>query len=203
MTVHAHPDDETISTGGIMARYAADGHRVVCVTCTGGEHGEIVVPELDTPENHARLAEIRRGELTRALSHLGPIDHHWLDYIDSGMMGRPENDAPGSFWGPTASRPWAGSCGWCVGCGRRSSPRTTTSADTAIPTHPRRAHGKSEPSSGRAHPDAYPEQIGEEDGSSRGSPSSCTRRCSTSHAASCSRISSTSAVSRHGGRPGR
>jgi hypothetical protein len=49
LTVHAHPDDETISTGGVMARYAAEGVRVVCVTCTGGEHGEIVVPELDTP----------------------------------------------------------------------------------------------------------------------------------------------------------
>lgn len=98
MTVHAHPDDETISTGGVMARYASEGNRVICVTCTGGEHGEIVVPELDTPENHARLAEIRRDELVRALSHLGAIEHHWLGYRDSGMMGSPENDAAGSFW---------------------------------------------------------------------------------------------------------
>ncbi|MDQ3554750.1 MAG: PIG-L family deacetylase, partial [Chloroflexota bacterium] len=98
MTVHAHPDDETIATGGIMARYASAGHRVVCVTCTGGEHGEIVVPELDTPENHARLAEIRKVELERALAHLGPIEHHWLGYIDSGMMGTPENDSAGSLW---------------------------------------------------------------------------------------------------------
>jgi mycothiol conjugate amidase Mca len=98
MTVHAHPDDESISTGGVMSRYARDGHRVFCVTCTGGEHGEIVVPELDTPENHARLAEIRRGELARALAHLGPIEHRWLGYVDSGMMGTPENDAPDSFW---------------------------------------------------------------------------------------------------------
>ena len=98
MTVHAHPDDETIATGGIMARYASTGHRVVCVTCTGGEQGEIVVPELDTPENHARLAEIRKVELERALAHLGPIEHHWMGFIDSGMMGTPENDAPGSFW---------------------------------------------------------------------------------------------------------
>jgi N-acetyl-1-D-myo-inositol-2-amino-2-deoxy-alpha-D-glucopyranoside deacetylase len=98
LTVHAHPDDETISTGGVMARYAAEGARVVCVTCTGGEHGEIVVPEMDTPDNHARLADIRRVELARALAHLGPIEHHFLGYIDSGMMGTPENDAPGSFW---------------------------------------------------------------------------------------------------------
>ena len=98
LTIHAHPDDETISTGGVMARYAAEGVRVVCVTCTGGEHGEIVVPELDTPHNHARLAHIRREELTRALAHLGPIDQRWLGYVDSGMMGTPENDDPDSFW---------------------------------------------------------------------------------------------------------
>jgi mycothiol conjugate amidase Mca len=98
LTVHAHPDDESISTGGIMARYAAEGVRVVCVTCTGGEHGEIVVPDLDTPENHARLADIRREEMARALAHLGPVEHRWLGYVDSGMMGTPENDAPGSFW---------------------------------------------------------------------------------------------------------
>jgi N-acetyl-1-D-myo-inositol-2-amino-2-deoxy-alpha-D-glucopyranoside deacetylase len=98
MTVHAHPDDETITTGGIMARYAAEGLRVVCVTCTGGEHGEIVVPELDTPENHARLAETRRVELARALAHLGPIEQRYLGYVDSGMMGTPENEAPNSFW---------------------------------------------------------------------------------------------------------
>jgi mycothiol conjugate amidase Mca len=98
LTVHAHPDDESISTGGVMARYAAEGVHVVCVTCTGGEHGEIVVPELNTPQNHARLAELRREEIRRALAHLGPIDQRWLGYVDSGMMGTPENDAPGSFW---------------------------------------------------------------------------------------------------------
>jgi N-acetyl-1-D-myo-inositol-2-amino-2-deoxy-alpha-D-glucopyranoside deacetylase len=98
MTVHAHPDDETISTGGVMARYAAEGLRVVCVTCTGGEHGEIVVPEMDTPENHARLGEIRAEELRRALAKLGNVESRKLGYVDSGMMGTPENDAPESFW---------------------------------------------------------------------------------------------------------
>ena len=98
MTVHAHPDDETISTGGMMAKYSRAGHRVICVTCTGGEHGEIVVPEMDTPENHARLAEIRADELRRALEQLGPIDSRMLGYVDSGMMGTPENEAAASFW---------------------------------------------------------------------------------------------------------
>ena len=98
MTVHAHPDDETITTGGVMARYAAAGDRVVFVTCTYGENGEIVVPELDTPENHARLGEIRQVELARAIARLGPLEHHWLGYRDSGMMGTPENDDPRAFW---------------------------------------------------------------------------------------------------------
>lgn len=98
MTVHAHPDDETISTGGIMARYSQAGQRVICVTCTGGEHGEIVVPEMDTPENHAKLGEIRAEELRLALAQLGPVESRTLGYVDSGMMGTPENDAPESFW---------------------------------------------------------------------------------------------------------
>ena len=82
-----------------MARYAEEGARVVCVTCTGGEHGEIVVPEMDTPENHAKLAEIRAVELRNALDRLNPkIESRQLGYIDSGMMGTPENDLPGTFW---------------------------------------------------------------------------------------------------------
>jgi N-acetyl-1-D-myo-inositol-2-amino-2-deoxy-alpha-D-glucopyranoside deacetylase len=98
LLVHAHPDDETISTGGVMARYAAEGAHVVCVTCTGGEHGEIVVPAMDTPENHAKLVEIRAEELRRALARLGNIDSRKLGYVDSGMMGTKENDAAESFW---------------------------------------------------------------------------------------------------------
>jgi N-acetyl-1-D-myo-inositol-2-amino-2-deoxy-alpha-D-glucopyranoside deacetylase len=98
MTVHAHPDDETIGTGGVMAKYAAQGDRVVCVTCTGGEHGEIVVPEMDTPQNHAKLGEIRAVELQRALAALGNVESRKLNYVDSGMMGTPENHAPESFW---------------------------------------------------------------------------------------------------------
>jgi N-acetyl-1-D-myo-inositol-2-amino-2-deoxy-alpha-D-glucopyranoside deacetylase len=99
LLVHAHPDDETIGTGGVMARYAAEGVRVVCVTCTGGEHGEIVVPEMDTPENHARLGEIRAIELRNALARLDRrIESRQLGYVDSGMMGTPENELPGTFW---------------------------------------------------------------------------------------------------------
>lgn len=81
-----------------MARYAAQGARVVCVTSTGGEHGEIVVPEMNTPDNHARLGEIRAEELRRALAQLGNVESRKLGYVDSGMMGTPENDLPGTFW---------------------------------------------------------------------------------------------------------
>lgn len=98
MTVHAHPDDETIGTGGVMAKAVAEGHRVVLVTCTRGELGEIVVPELDTPSNRRRLGEIRMGELEDALSELGVTEWENLGYRDSDMMGRPGNHDPRSFW---------------------------------------------------------------------------------------------------------
>jgi LmbE family N-acetylglucosaminyl deacetylase len=98
MTVHAHPDDETIGTGGTMARAVAEGRRVVLVTCTRGEMGEIVVPEMDTPDNHRRLGELRAGELERAMGHLGVTEWENLGYHDSDMMGRPGNRDPRSFW---------------------------------------------------------------------------------------------------------
>jgi N-acetyl-1-D-myo-inositol-2-amino-2-deoxy-alpha-D-glucopyranoside deacetylase len=98
MTIHAHPDDETIGTGGSMARAVAEGRRVILVTCTRGEMGEIVVPELDTPDNHRRLGEIRAGELERAMGHLGVTEWENLGYHDSDMMGRSGNHDPRSFW---------------------------------------------------------------------------------------------------------
>ena len=98
MTVHAHPDDETIGTGGTMAKAVAEGKRVVLITCTRGEMGEIVVPEMDTPENHRRLGELRAGELERAMGHLGVTEWENLGYHDSDMMGRPGNHDPRSFW---------------------------------------------------------------------------------------------------------
>ena len=67
MTVHAHPDDEAIGTGGVLARYAAEGVRTVLVCCTRGELGEIVDPTLAQPEN---LAAVREAELRAACSLL-------------------------------------------------------------------------------------------------------------------------------------
>jgi LmbE family N-acetylglucosaminyl deacetylase len=98
MTVHAHPDDETIGTGGTMAKAVAEGRRVVLVTGTRGELGEIVVPDMDTPDNHRRLGEIRAGELEAAMGELGVTEWENLGYRDSGMMGDPGNRDPRNYW---------------------------------------------------------------------------------------------------------
>lgn len=98
MTVHAHPDDETIGTGGTMAKAVRDGRRVILVTCTRGELGDIVVPDLDTPNNHRHLGEIRARELEAAMDALGVTEWENLGYRDSDMMGRPGNRDPRCFW---------------------------------------------------------------------------------------------------------
>jgi mycothiol conjugate amidase Mca len=97
MVVHAHPDDEAIGTGGTLARYSAEGIRTVLVTATLGEEGEIVVPELNTPEVKARLAEVRHEELRRAVAILGVSDLEILGYRDSGMVGTESNSHPDCF----------------------------------------------------------------------------------------------------------
>ena len=98
MTVHAHPDDETIGTGGLMAKSVAAGHRVILVTCTRGELGDIVVEDMNTPENHRRLGEIRAAELEAAMGELGVTEWENLGYRDSDMMGRAGNRDPRCFW---------------------------------------------------------------------------------------------------------
>jgi N-acetyl-1-D-myo-inositol-2-amino-2-deoxy-alpha-D-glucopyranoside deacetylase len=95
--IHAHPDDECLSTGGVLARYSAEGIRTVLVIATGGEEGEIVVPELNTPENKARLREIRDAELACAVQHLGVGELLRLGYRDSGMVDTEANQHPESF----------------------------------------------------------------------------------------------------------
>jgi N-acetyl-1-D-myo-inositol-2-amino-2-deoxy-alpha-D-glucopyranoside deacetylase len=97
MAVHAHPDDEIFRTGGVFARAADEGMRTVLVVATGGEEGEIRDPARDTPEEQARLAEIRADELRRSTRILGIEEVHFLDYRDSGMLGTPANDNPDNF----------------------------------------------------------------------------------------------------------
>ncbi len=97
--MHAHPDDESISTGGVIARYAAEGAHVTLVTCTRGEEGEIVVPDLKHLGTGRKLAEVREEELSEAVRLLGVTEHRFLGpYEDSGMVGTPENDRPTAFW---------------------------------------------------------------------------------------------------------
>ncbi|MFB6891887.1 N-acetyl-1-D-myo-inositol-2-amino-2-deoxy-alpha-D-glucopyranoside deacetylase [Kitasatospora sp. NPDC056327] len=104
LLVHAHPDDESINNGATMARYAAEGARVTLVTCTLGEGGEVIPPELArlTADRDDTLGAYRIGELTEAMAALGVTDHRFLGgpgrYRDSGMMGVPDNDVPGCFW---------------------------------------------------------------------------------------------------------
>ena len=91
LLVHAHPDDETIGTGATMAKYVAEGRGVTLITCTGGEMGEILVPELEhlAADRDDKLAEHRRGELDEAMRILGVTDHRFLGgfghFRDSGM----------------------------------------------------------------------------------------------------------------------
>jgi N-acetyl-1-D-myo-inositol-2-amino-2-deoxy-alpha-D-glucopyranoside deacetylase len=104
LLVHAHPDDEVIGTGATMAGYAAEGVHVTLVTCTAGEEGEILVPELAhlAADREDRLADVRVVELANAMTALGVADHRFLGgvgcYRDSGMMGTPANDKPHAFW---------------------------------------------------------------------------------------------------------
>ncbi|MGE3270300.1 MAG: PIG-L family deacetylase [Chloroflexota bacterium] len=95
MAVHAHPDDEAIGTGGILARAAAEGIRTVLVTCTGGEVGEIAP---DTGATLDNLGEIRRRELETACEILGVSHLEMLGYRDSGMMGTADNAHPDAFF---------------------------------------------------------------------------------------------------------
>jgi N-acetyl-1-D-myo-inositol-2-amino-2-deoxy-alpha-D-glucopyranoside deacetylase len=95
LLVHAHPDDEAVSTGGVMVRAHQDGHRVVLVTCTRGEEGEI--HNMDEAWVRPRLAEVRTAELARACEILGVDRQEFLGYRDSGMAGTPSNDNPASF----------------------------------------------------------------------------------------------------------
>ncbi len=90
---HAHPDDESISTGGSLARAAAEGHRTVLVVATDGEYGE-------TPDDLAEgetLVDRRRTELAQSADALGVHRVVWLGYKDSGMTGWEQNADPESF----------------------------------------------------------------------------------------------------------
>src|SRR5207248_6778518 len=71
LVVRPHPDDETSLTGGMLAYYSTRGVSTGVVTCTGGEEGEILDPDLDPIADAPRLGEIRERELREACAILG------------------------------------------------------------------------------------------------------------------------------------
>jgi len=95
LLVHAHPDDESISTGGVMMKAKAHGHRVVLITATRGEVGEIY--NMDEAASRPRLGEIRTQELKAACEILGVDRQEFLGYRDSGMVDTADNKDPRSF----------------------------------------------------------------------------------------------------------
>jgi LmbE family N-acetylglucosaminyl deacetylase len=100
MAVHAHPDDEASGTGGVLARYAAEGVRTVLVTCTDGRCGDAPggVKPGEPGHDPDAVAAARLAELEASAAILGVTDLEVLGYPDSGMAGWSTNDAPGSFW---------------------------------------------------------------------------------------------------------
>ena len=100
MAVHAHPDDEALGTGGILARYADEGMRTVLVTCTKGELGDAPggIKPGDPAHDERIVVPLRQKELEASCRALGVSHLELLGYHDSGMEGWPQNDAPGSFW---------------------------------------------------------------------------------------------------------
>jgi LmbE family N-acetylglucosaminyl deacetylase len=99
MAVHAHPDDESSSTGGVLARYAGEGIRTVLVTCTNGEFGDgpdHVKPGEDGHDED-QVAKTRLAELERAADHLGLHHVELLGYHDSGMPEWPYKERPDVF----------------------------------------------------------------------------------------------------------
>ena len=90
---HAHPDDESLSTGGTIARASAEGHRVVLVVATNGDHGQ--VPDDLAPGE--TIIDRRKKETEKSCAVLGVHRLVWLGYADSGMTGWPQNQLPGAF----------------------------------------------------------------------------------------------------------
>ncbi|WP_131739581.1 PIG-L family deacetylase [Actinomadura roseirufa] len=99
MAVHAHPDDEVLGTGGLLARCAAEGIRTVLVTCTNGEQGDGPggVKPGDPGHDAADVARRRLVELRESAGHLAIGDLELLGHRDSGMDGWDANAHPEAF----------------------------------------------------------------------------------------------------------
>lgn len=100
LTIHAHPDDETITMGGLLALCADRGIATSLICCTDGKVATIFDPEYAANESdiRPRLKEIREDELREACSILGVGELHFLEYGDSGMADTDTNHLPEAFW---------------------------------------------------------------------------------------------------------
>ena len=94
--VHAHPDDESSKGAATSAKYVAEGVRVVVATCTGGERGSVLNPQMDRPEVWENMAEVRQAEMARAREILG-VEHYSLGFIDSACPRATGTGAPGGI----------------------------------------------------------------------------------------------------------
>ncbi len=136
MHVHAHPDDESSKGAASTAMYVAQGVDVHVATCTGGERGSILNPNMDRPDVLANIGEIRRQEMDRAREILGM--HPGLAGFRRLRLPRgrpaaarcPRAASRCSRWRWRPSR-W---CGSCAASSRTWSRRTTRTAATRIPT---------------------------------------------------------------------
>ena len=142
LSIHAHPDDESSKGAGTVALLSDAGVRCVLVCCTGGEVGDILNPAMDTEENRADIAAVRRKELHQAAEILGYAEVLWLGYRDSGMPGMPENEHPGCY----ANAPFEESVGRLVAIIRRERPQV-------VLTYPDIQDGYAHPDHLRVHDD--------------------------------------------------
>jgi LmbE family N-acetylglucosaminyl deacetylase len=99
MAVHAHPDDEASSTGGVLARYADEGVRTILITCTNGEFGDGLGGVKPGTDGHdeAAVAQTRLAELRESAKILGVTELETLGYHDSGMPEWDYKDLPDAF----------------------------------------------------------------------------------------------------------
>ena len=97
LAVRPHPDDESSSTGGMLAYYSARKVRTGVVICTGGEEGEIRDPDLDPVADKPRLRELRTKEVKDACGILGVAELRMLGFRDSGMAATEANQHPDAF----------------------------------------------------------------------------------------------------------
>ena len=105
LLVHAHPDDETINNGSTMAKYISEGAQVTLITCTRGDEGEVLIPELSHLASNQKdeLGSHREIELANAMAALGVTDYRFLGapekkWRDSGMMDTEPNKRSDVFW---------------------------------------------------------------------------------------------------------